>query len=164
MVKLRQKEKIHKARVYSKSLKKWINVVIVYQLKKNKWTHKIYFSTDLEMSAKTILAYYKARFQIEFLYRDAKQHTNLNYCQARSENKLHTHFNMVLTAVNVAKITHWLQQEKAIRKPFSMSDVKVGYSNDLQLNRFIRGFGIYTKSSKNKTIITKLRQFGKIAA
>jgi hypothetical protein len=71
---------------------------------------------------------------------------------------------MALTAVNLGKITHWLPKEKAIRKPFSMSDVKVGYSNDLHLNRFIRGFGIYTKSSKNKTIITKLRLFGKIAA
>lgn len=164
LVKVDQKEKIQKAKVYSKSLKKWINVVIVYRLKKNKWTHKIYFSTDLEMSAKTMVEYYKSRFQIEFLYRDAKQHTSLNYCQARSENKLHTHFNMALTAVNLAKITHWLPQEKATRKAFSMSDVKVGYSNDLHLSRFIKGFGIYPKSSKNKTIITKLRQFGKIAA
>jgi len=137
--------------------------VIVYRLKKNKWTHKIYFSTDLKITAKTLLEYYKSRFQIEFLYRDAKQHTSLNYCQARSKNKLYTHFNMALTAVNLAKITHWLPQKEK-RKAFSMSDVKVGYSNDLHLNRFIRGFGIYPKSSKNKLVISKLRQFGKIAA
>jgi hypothetical protein len=159
-----ESEKIYKAKVYSKSLKKWIIVVLVYRKKKNKWSHKIYVSTDLNMTAKTVLAYYKARFQIEFLYRDAKQHTSLNYCQARSENKLHTHLNMSLTAVNLAKITHWLSQEKEKRKPFSMSDVKVGYSNDLHLKRFIRGFGIYPISKKNKTIINKLRIFGKIAA
>lgn len=158
-----EKEKVYKAKVYSKSLKKWINVVIIYRLNKNKWTHKIYFSTDLEMAAKTLIEYYKSRFQIEFLYRDAKQHTSLNYCQARSENKLYTHFNMALTAVNLAKITHWLPQ-KGKRKPFSMNDVKVGYSNDLHLNRFIRGFGIYRKSAKNKSVIRKLRLFGKIAA
>ena len=70
---------------------------------------------------------------------------------------------MALTAVNLAKITHWLPQ-KGKRKPFSMNDVKVGYSNDLHLNRFIRGFGIYRKSAKNKSVIRKLRLFGKIAA
>jgi hypothetical protein len=71
---------------------------------------------------------------------------------------------MSLTAVNLAKITHWLSQEKEKRKSFSMSDVKVGYSNDLHLKRFIRVVGIYPISKKNKTIINKLRIFGKIAA
>jgi hypothetical protein len=50
------------------------------------------------------------------------------------------------------------------RKPFSMSNAKVGYSHDLHLNRSIRRFGIYPKSSKNKSVINKLRQFGEIAA
>mgnify|MGYP003439838048 CR=1 FL=1 len=39
-----------------------------------------------------IIQYYKSRFQIEFFYRDAKQDTGLNHCQARSENKLNFHF------------------------------------------------------------------------
>ena len=29
--------------------------------------HKIYFSTDLDMSARDIIEYYRTRFQIEFL-------------------------------------------------------------------------------------------------
>jgi hypothetical protein len=47
---------------------------------------------------------------------------------------------------------------------FSMSDVKTMYSNDLHLNRFIKVFGIYPKSVKNKKVINELRAFGKIAA
>jgi hypothetical protein len=39
---------------------------------------------------------YRLRFQIEFLYRDAKQFTGLNDCQARSPSKLNFH-NMSLT-------------------------------------------------------------------
>jgi len=34
-------------------------------------TSKIFFSTNLERSAKEIYSYYKARFQTEFIFRDA---------------------------------------------------------------------------------------------
>ena len=55
-----------------------------------------------------VLLYYHSRFQIEFLYRDGKQHTGLNDSQARSENKLHFQFNASLTSINIAKAIHWL--------------------------------------------------------
>ncbi len=55
---------------------------------KKAWSHKLYFSTDLTLDAHTVLKHYRSRFQIEFLYRDAKQHTGLEDVQARSENKL----------------------------------------------------------------------------
>jgi IS4 transposase len=77
--------------VYSKSLKRDVSIVIVNAKKKEKWSHKIYMTTDLELSADKILEYYQTRFQIEFLCRDGKQHTGLNDCQARSENKLDFH-------------------------------------------------------------------------
>jgi len=159
-----KKEKIYQAKVYSKSLKKWINLVIVYTCRKGKWKHKNYFSTDLNLSAKTILEYYRSRFQIEFLYRDAKQNSSLNHCQSRSEEKLNMHFNLALTAVNIAKITHWLPLKKEKRLPFSMRDIKTYYSNVLHIDRFIVGFGISPNSKKNKRIINKLKDFGKIAA
>jgi hypothetical protein len=61
---------------------------------------KFYFSTDLEQYGEKIVRYYRSRFQIEFLYRDAKQFTELTSCQARSENKLDFHFNAALTSIN----------------------------------------------------------------
>jgi len=74
------------------------------------------------------------------------------------------HFNLALTAVNIAKITHWIPLKKEKRLTFSMRDVKTFYSNELHLNRFIKGFGIFANTKKNKSIIMKLRDFGKIAA
>ena len=53
------------------------------------------------MCAKKIVQYYRSRFQIEFLYKDAKQHCGLTNCQSRSENKLNFHFNAALTAVKI---------------------------------------------------------------
>lgn len=124
---------------------------------------KLYFSTDLELSAIKIVRYYRSRFQIEFIYRDAKQYCGLNTSQARSKNKLHTHFNAALTAVNLAKFEH-VSDSKNKDKPFSMSDYKTMYHNEFMLQLFFRKLGINPNSKKNKQIINELKRYGTIAA
>ena len=87
-------EKIYTAIVKSVSLKRNVRVVVVQKIKNRKVVGaKIYFSTDIKMSAAEILEIYSTRFQIEFLYRDAKQHTGLANCQARIER------NCIFTAI-----------------------------------------------------------------
>jgi uncharacterized membrane protein len=163
-----ENEKIYSFFAYSKSLKMSLNFVIVYtQGRTGKCSHKIYFSTDPTQEWSEILHIYRQRFQIEFLYRDAKQFTGLNDCEARSVNKLNFHWNMSLTSVNIAKIATWIsKKDKNLKKspPFSMSDVKTMFFNNLLLNRFISMFGINPKLDKNKSIIKQLLHFGKIAA
>lgn len=61
------------------------------------------------MSGTDLYRFYKARFQIEFLFRDAKQGTGLEHCQARDAQALHCHFNAALSAVNLAKVAAWQQ-------------------------------------------------------
>jgi hypothetical protein len=156
--------RIYSGVVFSKSLKTDILIAIVYINKKDKWSHKIYMSTDLNLTCENLLSYYQTRFQIEFIYRDGKQHTGLNDCEARSENKLDFHFNMSLTSINIAKITHWLSLKKEERKSFSMADVKTMYHNELMLKRFFIKFGINPNLSKNKTKALELLNYGKIAA
>ena len=149
--------------VYSKSLKKNINLVGILSTRKGKQSHKLYFSTDLSMSANEVLRMYRSRFQIEFLFRDAKQFTGLDNCQARAKEKLHFHWNTSLSSINLAKIAHWESKEDD-KLPFSMSDVKVFYHNRLLLDRFIVKFGIRPNKPKNKKIIRELLDYGKIAA
>jgi Transposase DDE domain len=62
------------------------------------------FSTDVELAGEDIYRFYKAPFQIEFLFRDAKQWTGLCDCQARDQQALHFHFNASLSAVNLSKL------------------------------------------------------------
>ena len=155
---------VYTAIVYSKALKRKIKLVYE-QLKGNKKkSYLLFFSTDTKQDAQEILKYYKKRFQIEFLYRDGKQHTGLNDCQARSENKLHFHFNASLTAVNLAKVEHWLSVPKDKRGPFSMADVKTMYHNALLLERFIEVFAVRPNKLKNNNNVKELINFGKIAA
>jgi len=109
------------------------------------------------------VSYYQSRFQIEFLYRDAKQFTGLTHCQARSENKLDFHFNASLIAVNLAKYD-WLSQKNNMNKPFSMSDYKTLYNNALMLERFMYMFAVNPNTAKNQKIVKELLDYGKIAA
>jgi len=95
---------IYSAIVYSKAFKRDIKLAVAIFYKNGKEvTRKLYFATDLKLAGEKIVQYNRSRFQIEFLYRDAKQFTGLNSCQARSQNKLDFHFNASLTAVNLAK-------------------------------------------------------------
>lgn len=165
LIETNEKATIYCAEVYSKSLKRIIKLVhVIYKNKKGKEIYKLYFSTDLSLEALEILDYYTTRFQIEFLYRDAKQFTGLNDCQARSENKLHFHFNAALTGVNIAKVEHWLSIPKHERGAFSMHDIKTLNNNWLLLQRFFDKFGINPYSAKNQQKARELIYHGTIAA
>lgn len=154
---------IYCAEVYSVAFERNINLAVaVFSKDGREIARKLYFSTDPEMDAKKIVSYYRSRFQIEFIYRDAKQNCGLTHCQARSENKLYFHFNAALTAVNLAKI-EWLQSNPPAKQSFSMSSYKTMYNNDLMLGLFIHKFGINPNTKKNIQIIKELRNYGKIA-
>ena len=81
------------------------------------------FSTDVELDALSLYRYYKARFQIEFLFRDGKQFTGLTDCQARSQTKLDFHFNASLSAVSLAKLEA-RQYRVDSQQSFSMASLK----------------------------------------
>ncbi len=150
--------------VYSKSMKRNIRLAhFTYTSDKGKATRKLYFSTDTQMDALEILYSYKSRFQIEFLYRDSKQHNGLTDSQARSENKLNFQFNAALTAINIAKLEHWLSIPKVIRKTFSMIDIKTMKHNRLLLQRFIDVFGVNAYSAKNRNHVNEFLYYGTIA-
>jgi len=49
-------------------------------------------------------------------------------------------------------------------KPFSMSDYKTMYNNNLMLERFMCMFAISPNTPKNQKIVKELLDYGKIAA
>lgn len=156
--------KIYSAIVYSKAFKRDIKLAIAIFYKNGKeLTRKLYFSTDLNQKGIEVVEYYRSRFQIEFLYRDAKQHTGLTDCEARSKEKLDFHFNASLTVVNLVKYD-WSSIRSQNPIPFSMANYKTLYNNTLLLERFICLFAINPNTQKNKKIIQELLDYGKIAA
>lgn len=158
---------IHQAVVWSVSLKQKIKLAyVVFKDEAQHLTDRyaLYFSTDLNLDSCWIYRYYKARFQIEFLFRDAKQHTGLTHCQARSENKLYFHCNTALTAVSIAKAAHYLDLPTDERKAFSLADIKTQYFNEQMLNLFLVNFQLDTDLQENKAAIQQILNYGRLAA
>ena len=137
---------IHSAVVYAVSLKRNVKVVIVYfdNPDKKTQTRKVFFSTDCSMSAKDVIDIYRSRFQIEFLFRDAKQFTELCHCQSRSTEAMDFAFNLSLSAINVAR-TFGMQNKLNL----SIADCKLLFHNALLIERFLSTFGKTPNLHKN---------------
>ena len=131
--------------VYSKSLGQKVKVVV--WISKDGSKHKIFFSNDLTLAGVDIVKIYRCRFLVEFEFRNAKGFASLEKCQARSTNKLRTHFNMSFTSLNCLKVA---ARESGI--PYSISNLKTFVHGQYLMNRFICVSGI----SADSNLITKL--------
>jgi hypothetical protein len=139
------------------------DVRIAYCIKKTAqgFGYAVLFSTDTELDAMSLYRYYKARFQIEFLFRDAKQFTGLCDCQARSEKALHSHFNASFAALNLIK---WHDREiSPSRKPISIGSWKIRFFNELLIERIFSNFALDLSLFKSSSAYEELCNFGAVA-
>ena len=160
------RQRTYSAVVYCVFLKAQIRLAYVQELdaKGQVKRYRPYFSTDIDLEAVRLVGYYQARFQQEFVIRDAKQFTGLSACQARSVNKLECHVNLSLSGVNIAKVESGLHTDAAQRIPFSMASVKTRYHNQLLLDRFMCILPQEAKMHINQAQVRQLYSFGCIAA
>ena len=158
--------RLYEGVVHCKAFKRWLKVVLLHEIDENGQVRrvKIYASTDLQLPGYDVFIYYKGRFQIEFLYRDAKGHTGLEHCQSRNEDRMDFHHNLSLTAVSVAKAMHWYSLGEQQRGSFSIEDIKAQYFNELMLERIFCVFGPAADPLKNHPGIFYIRNFGVKAA
>jgi hypothetical protein len=152
---------VYTAVVNSRSLKR--NIRIAYVLHKTKNRYVILFSTDVNLSGALMYEYYTARFQIEFLFRDAKQYTGLTHCQARSEQKIAFHVNAALTSVSLCRADFYADAAHH-GSPFSMSDYQTFSHNKLLLDRFLSELDLNPMDEHIASVYNDLLNFGKIAA
>lgn len=145
--------------------KRNVKLVIVHELLEDGSikTARLIACTQIDKEGGETLFAYHSRFQIEILYRDAKQHLGLTHCQARSQEKIHFHLNASLTAVSLAKAAHHLADGKQ-DQAFSIADIKTLYANELLLDRFICTFGINPNMPKIKSLRDAVTKFGRMAA
>jgi hypothetical protein len=160
--------------VYSVLLRREVLVAFVYykdpktgkykKTKKGKVKPEIILSTDTGMKPLEMCHYYGLRFQVEFLIREAKSYCGLEHCQARSKEKLHTHFNVALTAVSLAKAAYHLAVPKKQRESFSMMDIKMQHMNELLTKRIFHNLDIDPSCEKIKPLYEECLNFGRLRA
>jgi hypothetical protein len=159
---------LYTAVVWHVSLKRQIRIAgLIDTRQTGKTGVALLFSTDVELDAKQIVKYYQARFQIEFIFRDAKQFTGLCDAQTRNPQRLDFHFNASLTALNLAKYQEQLRQMQRdgghSSPSFSMASYKRCAFNDHLLERFICQLDLNPTLIKSHPNYENLRSYGIIA-
>lgn len=154
--------KVFAGEVYCVLLKSSVLAAFVYY--GDKPNPEIIICTDTEIEPMVMCRYYGLRFQVEFLIRDAKQHAVLEDCMARDKEKLHTHFNIAMTIVSVAKAAYHLSVPKEERGSFSMADVKMKYVNQLITKRIFSNLALDMSCGKIKRIYIQCLNFGRLRA
>ena len=91
---------LYHGQLHSKAWQRWLRVVYVLPRGADPQTTRgvLLDGSDTELDPVRLFRFYRARFQIEFAFRDAKQHLGLQDCRARLQAKLDFHFNAVFAA------------------------------------------------------------------
>lgn len=98
--------KIYQIKVRHKLFFKPLNAVIIRKknLQTNKTKQIILFSSDLELAWDKIIDYYPLRFQIEFNFRNAKQHWGLEDFMNIGQQQVYNAANLALFMVNLSYV------------------------------------------------------------
>lgn len=83
------------------------------------------YRRDRKLDPVRLFRVYRARFQSEFAFRDAKLHRGLQDCRARSQPRLDFHFNLVCAALFWARLQARAWADGPLG-PFSLHPSKPG--------------------------------------
>jgi DDE superfamily endonuclease len=159
--------KLYSQVVWHVSLKRKIRIVyLVDQRNPDKQRVALLFSTDTTLDPLRLYKYYKSRFQIEFIFRDAKQFTGLCDCQSRQQQSLDFHFNASLAALNIAKLEQQKTRsdtgEDSPPQSFSMATYKRLALNGHLLELFISMLGLDPTLVKSHPNYDSLLHYGSL--
>ena len=167
---------------YVVSLKRQVRVVAVVWPGSRSSRTEVLFSTSITMTAATIIALYRARFSMEFPFRDGKrpsvlmrssvvnravlaktQFAGLSECQSRQVEALHFHWNMALMAVSAARLGQ-LHDQRAGPLVFSMEDEQRRAYNEFFAARILSILTLEQTDQKREDLLADLLLLGVKAA
>jgi putative transposase len=124
-------------KVRTRGIKRFVNVVIIrcYNKLKNKTGFVLLFSTDLDIDGMTLVNYYSLRFQIEFNFRDAKQHFGLSDFKNIKPRQVTNAIGMSFFMVNLSTILIQSAKERYHFDFLSILDLKTCFRAILFSNR-----------------------------
>jgi len=137
-----------------------LNVVVIVKtdLKKQKVGYVILFSSDEELGWEKLIEYYSLRFQIEFNFRDAKQHFGLedfmNTTARGVENAVNVSFLMVNLSAKLLKNSE--------EKLTGINDLKTHYRGAKYARWIIKKVLKNAEPILNKEILAEIGRLGSI--
>jgi putative transposase len=117
--------KIYQMKMLHRKFADILNIVIIQKtnIVTNNMTYIVLFTTDLSLSYEKIIDYYSLRFQIEFIFRDAKQYWGMEDFMNIKKTAIYNWTNLSTFMVN---FTHGLRKNSAM-KDMSILDLKAHY-------------------------------------
>ena len=135
--------------VWGPHFERFFRVVVIQRLNRKGavMAHVVLCSTDTTMPAQQIRALYSARFQLEFVFRDAKQYGGLTTGQLRSRQGLENHWNASFFSLSLARATLVLEEAGRSGRPAgrlvcSVENVKRRAFNALFAQRILANLGL----------------------
>ncbi len=119
--------RIYQARMLHHEFAQALNVVILVKtnLKTRARAHVVLFSSDLNLNYPRLIDDYSLRFQIEFNFRDAKQHWGLEDFMNVRQTAVSNAANLALFLVNVSQLL--AQRWRQANPQFGVLDLKAHY-------------------------------------
>jgi putative transposase len=125
---LSHEQKTYQFKAYSKSIVGIaLNVVLIVTTRKSdaKKSINVWFTNDLDLSFEILLDYYSLRFQIEFEFRDAKQHFGLSDFKNYKKENLTNFVNLSFLMCLISKILLESYRETLKNDRLSVLDLKI---------------------------------------
>jgi len=153
--------KFYQMNMLHKNFANMLNIVIIKKrnIKTDKESRVVLFSTDLDLSYDKVVKYYSLRFQIEFVFRDAKQYWGLEDFMNTKKIAVHNWSNFSTFMVNFVAI---LKKEKFKNSEMSSLDLKAHYHGIYYVDTVLK---LLPKKPDNiliKTLYEKISTIGAI--
>jgi putative transposase len=128
---------IYQMQMRHKSFADLLNVLVLVKtnLNNGKSAHVVLFSSHLDLDWESLLDYYSLRFQIEFNFRDAKQHWGLEDWMNINQRTLHNAAQLSFFMINLSKI---LLEQVNDEKLKSVLDLKSRYHGIRYMNEALK--------------------------
>jgi putative transposase len=143
---------------YSKKVPDALNVVAIVKtdLSTQKTAHVLLFSTDLNLSYDQLIDYYSLRFQIEFCFRDAKQHWGLEDFMVTEKKAVQNSANIAMWIVNLS------QRLLESNREASVLDLKSRFRGEKYAREVIKMLPDFTHAINIPLILDKIASIGRI--
>lgn len=119
--------RIYQLQLLNREFSMPLNVVVLIKtnLVTKAWAHVVLFSSDLDLSYDKVIDFYSLRFQIEFNFRDAKQHWGLEDFMNINPTAVTNAANLSLFMVNLSQFLMYCYRKD--NPDFSILDLKAYY-------------------------------------
>lgn len=154
--------KIYQLKVWHKKFADLLNVVVIVKmnLKTHKVAHVVLFSSDLSLAYDLVIGYYRLRFQIEFNFRDAKQHWGLEDFMVVNKTPVYNSANLSMFMVNVSQAL--MRPMRSQWPELSVNDLKTWFRSQKYVVETLKLLPEMPEAISIDQVIAQVAQLGRI--